>query len=308
MILIFTSINDLATNNIISELIKLDKKFIRINDETKVELIFDLEKIELTTIKIKEYKLRFLEISSIWVRKGNFFNNLIMSSTNSYISKFLNKELEIFLDFFEFIFKGKFKLSKPQQRNFNKLIFLLKAKQFGLKIPNSVISNSKKHLESYIESLSKIITKPLSDIINPKSDVSMLTKIVNKDKLKDLPNLFFPSLFQKKIESIYEIRTVFLLGKTYSAIIFPQYKNENEPDFRGSPNLDIGLTSFILPEQINKSVCDFMEAIHVEFCSLDILVDKNNEYFIVDLNPFGQFGMISHLYNNEIERRIANYL
>lgn len=51
-----------------------------------------------------------------------------------------------------------------------------------------------------------------------------------------------------------------------------------------------------------------MNDLNIEFCSLDILVNEKREYFIVDLNPFGQFGMISHLYDNEIERIIASYL
>jgi len=42
--------------------------------------------------------------------------------------------------------------------------------------------------------------------------------------------------------------------------------------------------------------------------SIDILVTPNNEYVFLEVNPVGQFGMVSQPCNYYLEKRIAERL
>lgn len=51
-----------------------------------------------------------------------------------------------------------------------------------------------------------------------------------------------------------------------------------------------------------------MNKINLNCGSIDILVDNNLNYFFLEVNPVGQFGMVSFPCNYNLENHIANYL
>lgn len=226
MILIFSSFKDLIMNDICVELTNLGKKFLVINENTQIEISYDIKNEKNTILKISdnEYnELRIIDISTIWIRKGNYFKSQILNYTNPYLSYFINKELEVYMDYFEFLFSDKFKLSKPSLRNFNKLKFLSNAKKFSIKIPRSFIINSRKKLKILLKLYPILVTKPLSDIINPQSNISMYTKVVDVNNYKSLPDFFFQVYFKKKLNLYMKFVQYFYLGghflEYYSHII-----------------------------------------------------------------------------------------
>lgn len=42
--------------------------------------------------------------------------------------------------------------------------------------------------------------------------------------------------------------------------------------------------------------------------SIDMIKNKNNEYIFLEVNPVGQFSMVSYPCNYYIEEKIASYL
>ena len=42
--------------------------------------------------------------------------------------------------------------------------------------------------------------------------------------------------------------------------------------------------------------------------SIDLLLDTENNYYFLEINPVGQFGMVSIPCNYNIEKKIAEYL
>ncbi len=308
MILIFTSKKDLIVNKVLEELILMHQGYIRINEDTKITFEINVQNQEKTILIINGKSLHFRDISSIWIRKGIFFRSLAPKTNEIYEFEFITRELNIFLDYFDFKFKSKIKLNTLDQKNLNKLKVLEIATSVGLTVPSSFIVNSKYSLNELFKVYNKLVTKPLSDIINPKSNISMLTRIITLKDTENIAEIFYPSLVQEYIVSIYEIRVVYLLGKCYSAIIYPKFRSEIEPDFRGTSNSEIGFFKHSLDMNYAKLISKLMDSLKLEFCSIDVLVDKSNNYYIIDVNPFGQFGMVSNLYNNQIEKRIAQAL
>jgi glutathione synthase/RimK-type ligase-like ATP-grasp enzyme len=118
-----------------------------------------------------------------------------------------------------------------------------------------------------------------------------------------------PSLIQRKIDKKYEIRVFYLMGNMYSMAIMSQNKNETEIDFRNYQNQNPNRTlSYELPDEINKKIIKLMDVLKLNSGSIDFIYNTNNEYVFLEVNPVGQYGMVSYPCNYYIEKKIANYL
>jgi glutathione synthase/RimK-type ligase-like ATP-grasp enzyme len=124
-----------------------------------------------------------------------------------------------------------------------------------------------------------------------------------------LPVKFIPSLIQQEIEKEFEIRSFYLDGKFYSAAIFSQLDNQTKIDFRNynfhKPNR---LIPYDIPVEIQKKLHRLMQKLQLNTGSLDILKSKDHKYYFLEVNPNGQFGMISKPCNFNLEHKIALYL
>ena len=129
------------------------------------------------------------------------------------------------------------------------------------------------------------------------------------DDLKNIPNFFFPSLFQEYIEKKLEIRTFFMDGQFFSMAMFTQQDSKTTIDFRNynfkSP---IRTVPFKLPEIVENKLIALFELLNLKSGSIDIILSKKNEYVFLEINPVGQFGMVSYPCNYYLEKKIANKL
>jgi ATP-GRASP peptide maturase of grasp-with-spasm system len=200
----------------------------------------------------------------------------------------------------------------PGIGNLNRLMVFKVAASFGLKIPEYIITNKKKHLLNFFSKFEEIVLKPISNvrsILVPEGEYLQFTKLVSKEDLNIIPDSFFPSLFQEYIQKDFEIRTFFLDGKFYSMAIFSQKNNQTKIDFRKYdskyPNVRV---PFKLPEEIENKILKVFEYYNLNCGSVDILHTPNDEYVFLEINPVGQFGMVSIPCNYYLEKKIARTL
>jgi D-alanine-D-alanine ligase-like ATP-grasp enzyme len=91
--------------------------------------------------------------------------------------------------------------------------------------------------------------------------------------------------------------------------IFSQMDDKTNTDFRKynikKPNRNI---PFQLPKSIEKKLWQFMQELELNTGSIDIVVDKSNNYYFLEVNPIGQFGMVSFPCNYLLEKKVAEHL
>ncbi|EHQ24695.1 grasp-with-spasm system ATP-grasp peptide maturase [Mucilaginibacter paludis] len=216
---------------------------------------------------------------------------------------------------FFFALKGKNWDDKPEfLREYPIKIKQLEiAQSVGLKIPNTIITNNKKDLQVFVKTnnIEEIIIKPVKDgtlIGSTEGCYVIYTAKVTKE-LSEIPELFFPSLFQEAISKIIEIRVFFHKDICYSMAIFSSYDEKTSVDFRNynfaKPNRYV---PYKLPDTVESKIRDFMEILNLKSGSLDILLNTKNEYVFLEVNPVGQFSMVSFPCNYYLERVVANSL
>ena len=313
MIVIFSNQDDASTSSVIQWLIKANHPFIRINEEEKVsitKLKINNEK-EDCQLCYKDQKVNFSDIRSVWYRRGGMsFDEEEFIFDDKIQKKYAHLDFSILREFLFKKLEKKKSINNYNSRAVNKLIALDTAKQYGLDIPNTLITSDKKELQTFIKEHKNIITKAISESpINLESRSFFYTEGVSEKLFNDLPQTFFTSLFQECLDKILEIRTFYIHEKMYSMAIFSQSDEQTSVDFRrykdASPNRNV---PFKLPGKVERNVVKFMKAIGLNCGSLDFVYTKEKKFVFLEVNPVGQFGMVSYPCNYKLGKIIANYL
>jgi len=209
-------------------------------------------------------------------------------------------------------------LTHPKELVVNKIDVLQKARDAGLMTPDTIITTEKEDLILFREKQGRVITKSLGDgafffdnDLKAKTTIAYTLKTIEiTDEIIDkCPDHFFPSLFQSLVEKEYEIRSFFLNGQLYSMAIFSQLDSRTRIDFRNyNTEKPIRYVPYRLPDDITEKIYDLMLVMKMTTGSIDIIKSKNGDYLFLEINPVGQFGMVSTPCNYYLEKEVAKLL
>lgn len=91
--------------------------------------------------------------------------------------------------------------------------------------------------------------------------------------------------------------------------IFSQNTGTTQIDFRNIDSKNITrYVPFKLPDSICQKLDRLMRETNINCGSIDMIVTPNNEFVFLEINPVGQFGMVSHSCNFNLEKKIAEFL
>ncbi len=295
MILISSYLYDYTTNDVIDWIVSFGEQFTRINKRDKYKIHFNGPTLEL---EFKDQVLNFEKIGGYFYRRGKIGHIQNTGSVN-YLYDITSEHTKIIDEYINYILENKVSIGKHSNNNLNKLIVLQIAKSIGFKIPDSYIFTKKEDAEILNENL---ITKNHSNSSFFQCDdgvVIAYTTVLNKDNYRELPESFVPSLFQKKIDKKYELRIFYLKENIWSMAIFSQASTATENDQRKHSENIVRNIPYSLPEEIKKKIITG---------SIHLIVNIQDEYLFLEINPIGQFGSVSFNCNYNIEKEIANIL
>lgn len=231
------------------------------------------------------------------------------------VKQHLYKEFETLSHSMYHRLSDSFWLTNPLKINVNKLIVLDLAKQVGLTIPETFVISHKKDLEDILLKHKMVITKPMTNSpsfysTDEKQEYALYTEEVQLEDLVKLPTTFFPTLFQQGINKEYEVRVFYLDGHCYSMAIFSQRNAKTKIDFRHYddevPNRNV---PYILPKGIENKIHKLMQKLGLNTGSIDLMVEQGTKnYYFLEVNPVGQFGMVSAPCNYYLEKKVASLL
>ncbi|MDZ4665961.1 MAG: grasp-with-spasm system ATP-grasp peptide maturase [Bacteroidota bacterium] len=324
MILLIVDPFDPPTRSIIEWLFSMGKQMIISNNQNENEHI-DIASLSSfkPQIIINGETYPLTSISSIYYRRSlkktlnsHLFNNSIdMEKTSkkyslmSYIAGNSNTRLELL----EYFLSGIKTFGSEAIGRINKITALIEAKKVGLAVPETLLTKNKCELVSFMEEHDQVINKSIdvsynyTDNTNDKWYIGY-TNLVTKEFIEQVPDNFPLSLFQKKINKSFEIRSFFFNDSFYSTAIFSQQNEKTSVDYRKYdqefPNREV---PFILPEIITKKLKALLKALDLNTGSVDLIM-TGKDYVFLEVNPVGQYENVSFLGNWYIEKQIAEYL
>lgn len=197
----------------------------------------------------------------------------------------------------------------------NKLIVLDKAMNVGFDIPKTYLLSRKNLLFKIVNTEENIITKPCTQgiyvpYLSTKYQYYNYVNRLSIDFIKNLPDTFYPSLFQYEEKKDYELRVFYLYGECYSMAIFSQDNEMAKIDFRMNQDWIRPLkhVPYNLPVFVKKKIKILMNLLKLNTGSLDFIVNTKGEYIFLEVNPCGQFNMTSIPCNYYLEKKIAQKL
>ncbi len=321
MVIVFSEVFDPSTDNVLMWLKKIDQQVVRINSIQ--ELIDQGFSVKLTTAENNGSVggSPANDVKSVWFRRRPDFSHTDkpVSHASPYFDLLLQEvkttqrvEEATAFNFIEPMLRHAYQIGNLRNSSINKLFQLQFALESGLTIPPTEIITAKADLLRFYEKHGKIIIKPLSNmsfVRYPDILYANYTKILSMEFIEAMPDNFSPTLCQGYIDKEFEIRSFFLDEEEYSMAIFSQKNQKTMVDFRKYdrtyPNRRV---PFNLPDDTRAKLIRFMKTAGINTGSFDIIKSKDGQLVFLEVNPVGQFGMVSVPCNYYIEKRIAQKL
>ncbi|MBP6755028.1 MAG: grasp-with-spasm system ATP-grasp peptide maturase [Bacteroidia bacterium] len=307
MVLIISRNNDFSTSEVIKWLVYLKRNYIRINEDTVLDVLKLDEKKLIFRVDGNIYDIDDFE--SLWYRRSDF--NFSFTSKLEY----LNNEEKFVKSFIHEILSKKKDLKNLNNFNLTDIskldLYLNRIYLKRLKLPPFILTQDKKNLLDFLNKHKEIISKPvfLPFFVVSNESYGAYTSRINNEIINKMPDLFTVTLFQKAIPKKFEIRVFYLDGKFYSMVIFSQKNKKTNQDYRNyDDKLPNRTTPFNLPNYIENELNNYLLSYGLNCASLDIIIDNNNDFYLIDVNPVGQFGMVSRPCNYKLEKKVASFL
>ena len=309
MIVLFSYNGDRSTNRLIDWLNYIECPFKRINIEEEdfknIKIVIANKKINVVFVLNNGEIIDFSKVDFFYNRGRKFVNPELKNESNipdEIYGKYLLQEYNSITNFF-YDEVNKKSVGCFQQDSHSKLNQLFFAQKYLLGVPNSVIINKKKVLQSYFED-KKIITKAIHENIAIRHKGQFHLQRVQRTDLQNIPDEFFPSLFQNEINKEYEIRSYYLDGKFFT-IRF--YSDSENIDMRDN-YLQSRFEPYRLPKKTENSLIKVMKSLKLLSGSIDMIRSKEGIYYYLEVNPNGQYDWVSQYGGYQSDKEIALYL
>ncbi len=194
-----------------------------------------------------------------------------------------------------------------RKADFHKMYQLQFAEKNGLKIPATLFSNDEDDILRFIRERcsGKSIAKlhgVMSRNMNGENLVS--TTIIDDNNFENLSDIAYcPMIFQPYIEKEYELRIVYIDGLFFTGKI----NNSENTDWRAVKD-GYFWSSYQLPVEIKKKLTLMMKQMELCFGAVDMIKSTDKEYYFLEVNPQGEWGMLQKELHFPIAERIADYL
>lgn len=280
--------------------------------KVSVRLNLDGVEIDSSDIKVVWFR-RWAYTADVSVPKLFSEQSYRTDSNVFFASNHVFKELQGVTKFFFSTLSSAQWLSEPKTAAPNKLHVLKLAAECGLDVPDSLVTADANELRRFIAEHGAVITKPISDMLLCSfgdRQYATYTSVIDDEFVAEHPRqASFPSLYQERLDKKYEIRTFYLDGVCYSMAMFTQQKAMTKGDFRKYCYADpVREVPYQLPAAIEESIRKLMKELSLDTGSIDIVRTPDGRFVFLEVNPVGQFGMVSVPCNYKLEQKVARYL
>lgn len=324
MIFIFCNNNDYDIKQICEWLIRFKKEFRCVRNGVDFLKLIHFSKDDFV-FSIGKDSYKFSEIDSVLFKFGSinltpFFDFKVKpdkarDNIDNSLKYFLSARSNALRELMEEKFNSlQRRIGRSRLGRVNKMLFLEIANSTGLNVPEYLLTTNKNELTLFKNRFRRIINKSI-DInfeffdIESKKRYYQFTKEVDDELLRLVPDEFGLSMFQELIEKDFELRVLFFDNEVYATKILSQDNKNTELDYR---RYDLDkmnrLVPYSLPSTLKVKLRKFMKEVDLNFGSIDLIKSISGDFYFLECNPEGQYGMVSLPCNYHLDYSIAKYL
>ena len=326
MILVFSIRYDYSTTLVQKWLDYYGEKVVRMNGDDDTYIFEGMDnkaiwfKNQLTgeSINLREAKACWWRRTAIHpehitrTRRTEFsYNGLELSALIKGKRNMLDEENKAITEYISYAVyqSASINLGKPLF-NLNRLIVADIAAKHGFNVPDYKIISNCRELPAIKKQFGSLVTKAVSNGIYrdiERHRFYTYTELLEDDFINDnLDTAIYPSMVSAMVRKQFEVRTFFIEGRCFSMAIFSQSNERTKIDFRKySNNRNL---PFKLPDHIEERLRNIFAELQLNCGSVDLIVDDQDDFVFLEINPVGQFGMTSEPCNYNLHQLVAKYL
>ncbi len=189
----------------------------------------------------------------------------------------------------------------------NKMLQLKIAQKNNLIIPKTVYSNDEEKITTFFHQYckGKGIAKLHGVTAKTMSGENMTsTMVIEEDTLEHLSDIAYcPMIFQPYIDKQYELRIVYIDGEFFTGMI----NNSENADWRIARE-GYFWSAYELPGSVKKNLTSMMKEMGLYIGAIDMIKGKDGQYYFLEVNPQGEWGMLQKELGFPIAEKIADNL
>lgn len=258
------------------------------------------------------------DVSAVWLRRWQLPREFGVRKSPGHeevaaeITRHLSREASALSAALYSFFPRARWLTHPDEAQLSKLHALRAAAAAGLQVPATLVSSRRAEIEAFRRRHGHIISKPVGEVtffaLGTRS-FGLYTAEATEEDVAALPETGFPSLVQELVEKEFEVRSFYLDGELHSMAIFSQLDEQTALDFRQynarRPNRAV---PYRLPADVADAARAFMRSVGLTSGSIDFIRTPDGRHVFLEVNPAGQFLMVSTPCNYRLERVVAESL
>lgn len=189
------------------------------------------------------------------------------------------------------------------------------ARELGLEIPRSLMTNDPEEARAFIESCpGGVVAKMLSafPIFDENGvDQVVFTTLITPEHLDKLEGLrYSPMVFQERIRKHLELRITVVGNRLFTAAVDSEKTEGAELDWRArGVTLLKSWREYKLPADVEAKIHKYMDRIGLQYSAIDVIVDPEGRHIFLEANPAGEcFWMQYNAPNFPLSSALADVL
>lgn len=330
MILIITNKGDIHCNPVIKHLQRNGDKYFRLNTESLltdylISFSYKDQSVDLhIENKINGKTLSSNEVISVWERRPN--SPVLPEINNEKIKLVVEDEANELTKWIRHFFIncrmiGSSVWDRPNESKLRQMDLasrVINELRSEIKLPHTLLTNSKKDLEQFSNNKKEIVLKPISAdglMLDDKLEIPFTSRKVNSKNINVITQddlELCPSFMQEYVEKNYELRITVIGEKILCCKIDSQKlpKGNGREDWR--EGYEHGLSEveewIDCPDEIQEFIILYMQKMNLNFGCFDFIYAKNNSFYFLECNPNGQWMWLEEDLGIPISESIANFL
>jgi glutathione synthase/RimK-type ligase-like ATP-grasp enzyme len=183
---------------------------------------------------------------------------------------------------------------------------LRRAVAYHLAVPDWTVTNDPDQAQTFAASAGHIIVKPVRDARVDEQQLFWTRRIEDPELLTAVgPE---PYLLQRFIDKVEDVRVVVVAGEVFAVAIDSQSDVRSLVDMRAGDLAELPHQRVELPDDVHAGVIGLTAALDLRFAALDFAVDRDGQFWFLELNPNGQWAWLEEKVGVPIGATIAKAL
>ncbi|MBI4616557.1 MAG: hypothetical protein HY720_23305 [Planctomycetes bacterium] len=189
------------------------------------------------------------------------------------------------------------------------------AREAGLAVPETLITNSPDAARDFCERLGRVVFKMVNRSLWTRHDPDIggrvFTRLLGPGDVEGLGSLQgCPGILQEFVEKRFDIRVTVVGGAVLAAEIHSQADPRTAIDFRHQVELERPLVHrpHALPDPVAGACLEVVRRLGLVYGAIDLVLAPDGRYVFLEVNPSGTFAWVEELAGLPISERMAELL